>query len=331
MSYDPNVLQQATRRLEEQRRERTQRAEQRREQIYARQPRLAQIDRELRTTMTGVVTAALRRGEDPAPALAELRVRNLDLQDERNLLLGAMGLAPSDLDDTPACPVCGDSGWKGARMCECLHRLCTQEQIKSLSNLLNLGEQTFDSFRFDYYGTIPNPDTGMSPRDNMENLVYPVCLNYARMFGQRATRNLFMYGTPGLGKTFLSACIARTVSEQGHSVVYDTAGNIFARFEDQKFNRDPEARDETRRYLNCDLLIVDDLGCELTTQFVQTALYTIINSRLTAGKHTIISSNLTMDEIARRYSPQIASRLEGEYHALHFYGEDIRLQKKNML
>lgn len=331
MSYDPNVLQRASRRLEEQRRERARRTEQRRTQIYAQQPRLAQIDRELRATMTGVVTAALRRGEDPAPALAQLRAKNLDLQDERNLLLGTMGLAPSDLDDTPACPLCGDSGWKGTQMCECLHRLCTQEQISALSDLLKLGEQMFDSFRFDYYGTIPDLAAGISPRDNMENVIFPVCLNYARTFGQRATRNLFLYGAPGLGKTFLSACIARAVSEQGHSVVYDTAGNIFARFEDQKFGRDPEARDETRRYLNCDLLIVDDLGSELTTPLSQSSLYTVINTRLTSNKHTIISSNLSMDEVARRYSPQIASRLEGEYHALHFFGEDIRKQKKNML
>lgn len=331
MSYDPNVLQRASRRLEEQRRERARRTEQRRTQIYAQQPRLAQIDRELRATMTGVVTAALRRGEDPASALAQLRAKNLDLQDERNLLLGTMGLAPSDLDDTPACPACGDSGWKGTQMCECLHRLCTQEQINALSDLLKLGEQTFDSFRFDYYGTVPDFATGISPRDNMENVIFPVCLNYARTFGQRATRNLFLYGAPGLGKTFLSACIARAVSEQGHSVVYDTAGNIFARFEDQKFGRDPEARDETRRYLNCDLLIVDDLGSELTTSLSQSSLYTVINTRLTSNKHTIISSNLSMDEVAQRYSPQIASRLEGEYHALHFFGEDIRKQKKNML
>lgn len=330
MSYDPNVLQAASRRLEEQRRERARRTEQRREQIYARQPRLAQIDRELRATMTGVVTAALRRGEDPAPAIAQLRAQNLDLQDERNLLLGAMGLAPSDLDETAACPLCGDSGWKGSQMCECLHRLCTQEQIKALSNLLKLGEQTFDSFRMEYYSTLPWPGYQDSPRENME-LVRNTCHHYALNFGKFQLRNLFLSGAPGLGKTFLSACIARTVSEQGHSVVYDTAGNIFARFEDKKFDRDPEARDETRRYLNCDLLIVDDLGCELTTQFVQSALYTLINSRLTANKHTIISSNLSMDEVARRYSPQIASRLAGEYRVLNFYGEDIRLQKKRML
>ena len=169
---------------------------------------------------------------------------------------------------------------------------------------------------------------------NME-LVYEVCLNYAQKFGRFYFKNLFLSGAPGLGKTFLSACIARTVSEEGFSVVYDTAGNIFAQFELKKFQRDAqdaqEAKDETRRYLNCDLLILDDLGSELTTQFTQSALYELVNTRLVAGRCTVISSNLSMDEAARRYSPQIASRLAGEYHVLHFFGDDIRLLKKQRM
>ena len=166
-------------------------------------------------------------------------------------------------------------------------------------------------------------------------LVYEVCLNYAQKFGRFYFKNLFLSGSPGLGKTFLSACIARTVSEQGHSVVYDTAGNVFAQFEVKKFQRDSdggrEAKDETKRYLNCDLLILDDLGSELTTQFTQSALYELVNTRLVSGRHTVISSNLSMEEAARRYSPQIASRLEGEYHVLHFFGDDIRLIRKSRL
>ena len=125
------------------------------------------------------------------------------------------------------------------------------------------------------------------------------------------------------------------MSEAGFSVVYDTAGNIFAQFELKKFRRGAqdaqEAKDETRRYLNCDLLILDDLGSELTTQFTQSALYELINGRLVGGKRTVISSNLSMEEAAVRYSPQIASRLEGEYHLLHFFGEDIRLLRKKQL
>ena len=186
----------------------------------------------------------------------------------------------------------------------------------------------------DYYSPLPFPGESLTPRENME-FIFDVCSSYARRFGKFYFRNLFLTGAPGLGKTFLSACIARTVSEKGFSVVYDTAVNIFARFEEQKFARDRqevgEARDETRRYLGCDLLILDDLGSELTTPFVQSALYTLINARLTADKGTVISSNLTMDQVRARYTPQIASRLEGEYRVLPFYGEDIRLLRKQRL
>ena len=165
--------------------------------------------------------------------------------------------------------------------------------------------------------------------------IFDLCSNYARKFGRFKLRNLFLSGAPGLGKTFLSACIARTVSENGFPVVYDTAVNVFARFEEQKFARDrldaEEAKDETKRYLGCDLLILDDLGSELTTPFVQSALYTLINARLMSNKQTVISSNLTMTQVRQRYTPQISSRLEGEYRVLPFYGEDIRLQRKQQL
>ena len=330
MGYDANVLRRATQRLEQGRRERREQVEGLRRDAYARQPKLERLDRQLQQTMAQLVAAALRQGEDPARAVREVRERNLAIQQERAVLLGALGLPEDALDDKPACPLCGDTGWQGAKMCRCLRELCAREQIAELSKLLDLGEQSFDTFRMDYYSQSPWPG-GTSPRENME-LVYEVCLNYAQKFGRFPIRNLFLTGAPGLGKTFLSACIARTVSEKGHSVVYDTAGNIFAQFEARKFQRDSadgqEARDETRRYLNCDLLILDDLGSELVTQFTQSALYELVNSRLVGEKHTVISTNLTLEEAARRYPPQIASRLEGEYHALHFFGDDIRLLKR---
>ncbi len=334
MGYEAAVLRRATTRLEEQRRLRSAQTEQLRRDAYARQPRLAQLDRAMKGTMAELVAASLHRGEDTTATVQDIRERNLTLQREREELLGQMGLDPRALDGAPACPLCGDTGWRGASMCQCLKTLCAQEQIRELSKLLDLGEQSFDSFRLDYYSQTRWPSAGVSPRENME-LVYEVCLNYAQKFGRFYFKNLFLSGAPGLGKTFLSACIARTVSENGFSVVYDTAGNVFAQFEIRKFQRDAndlqEARDETRRYLNCDLLILDDLGSELTTQFVQSALYELVNTRLVAGRHTVISSNLTMEDAARRYSPQIASRLEGEYHVLRFFGDDIRLLKKNRL
>ena len=334
MSYDPNVLRRAVERLENDRRTRSDQLERRRADAYTREPRLARLDRELRGTMSQLMAAALRQGESPAQAVQAIREQNLDLQRERAVLLGGLGLPEDALDDKPACPLCGDTGWRGARMCQCLQKLCTEEQIKELSKLLDLGGQSFDTFRLDYYSQTPWPGKGTSPRENMK-LVYEVCLNYAQKFGRFYFKNLFLSGPPGLGKTFLSACIARTVSENGFSVVYDTAGNVFAQFEARKFQRDSddgrEARDETRRYLNCDLLILDDLGSELTTQFTQSALYELVNTRLVAGRCTVISSNLSITEAAQRYAPQIASRLEGEYHVLHFFGDDIRLLKKRRL
>ena len=334
MGYEASVLRRATKRLEEARRAREAAQDRLRGEIYAKLPRAAAIDRELRQTIVHIISASLRDGGDPAPALGEVREKNLALQRERAGLLEAHGYPADALDDKPACPRCGDTGWVGASMCACLKKLCAQEQIAELSKLLDLGEQSFDAFSLDYYSPLPWPGESLTPRENME-FVLEVCSSYARRFGKFYFRNLFLTGAPGLGKTFLSACIARTVAEKGFSVVYDTAVNIFARFEEQKFARDREeageARDETRRYLGCDLLILDDLGSELTTPFVQSALYTLINSRLTADKGTVISSNLTMDQVRARYTPQIASRLEGEYRVLPFYGEDIRLLRKQRL
>ena len=334
MAYESSVLRRATRQLEQAREGRAQALERRRREIYARLPRVAEIDRQLKGTILEIISASLRNGTDPAPAINVIRDKNLSLQTERASLLEQNGYPADALDERPACSKCNDSGWIGTQMCDCLKLLCAQEQIAQLSKLLPLGEQSFDTFSLDYYSPLPWPGEALSPRENME-FIYEVCLNYAQKFGKFYFKNLFLTGAPGLGKTFLSACIARTVSENGFSVVYDTAVNIFARFEEQKFSRDrldaEEAKDETRRYLNCDLLILDDLGSELTTPFVQSALYTLINARLMADKCTVISSNLSMDGIRERYSAQIASRLEGEYRAFPFYGEDIRLLRKQTL
>ena len=334
MGYEAAVLRRAAKRLAQRRQEREERQERQRREIYAQLPRVAEIDRELKGTIYQIIAASLREGRDPAPSIKVIRDKNLDLQAEKARLLTEHGWPADALDDRPACPKCGDTGWVGAAMCSCLRELCAQEQIRELSKLLDLGEQSFDTFSLDLYSPLPWPGEELSPRENME-FILEVCSNYARKFGKFYFRNLFLTGAPGLGKTFLSACIARTVSEQGFSVVYDTAVNVFARFEEQKFARDREeageARDDTRRYLGCDLLILDDLGSEMTTPFVQSALYTLINSRLAADRRTVISSNLSMDQVRQRYTPQIASRLEGEYRVLPFYGEDIRLLRKGQL
>lgn len=334
MAYDSAVLRRASQRLEWTRKEREQRQEELRRSIYSQCPELADIDRQLKGTILDIITSSLRKGSDPGPALQVIRDKNMDLQQRQTRLLQELGYPPDALSDTPTCKKCGDSGWVGSHMCDCLQALCAQEQVKELSKLLDLGDQSFDHFSPEWYSPLPWPGESLPPKENME-FIYDFCLNYAQKFGKFLFPNLLLTGDPGLGKTFLSACMARTVAENGFSVVYDTAVNLFARFEEQKFSKSvqegQEAKDETRRYLNCDLLILDDLGSELTTPFVQTALYTLINTRLTQGRATVISTNLSMDGIRQRYNGQTASRLEGEYRVLRFYGEDIRLQRKSKL
>ena len=143
----------------------------------------------------------------------------------------------------------------------------------------------------------------------------------------RGSGSLLLSGGTGLGKTFLSACIAREVSDAGFSVVYDTAISVFSRYEDAKFRPDEVSDADVRRCESCDLLILDDLGTEMTTAFVQSALYQIVNGRMLSGRSTIISTNLAPEELGHRYGAPILSRIEGAYQILPFFGEDIRTKQ----
>ena len=330
MAVDSKILEQALRRYRQDREDHRQRWAARADAIRRTVPRAAEIDRELRSTAGQIVAAAFRRGADPTSALSALQERNLSLQRERAELLVENGYPFDALEEKPLCALCNDTGFTDQGICRCLMAYCTREQNRELSKLLDLGSQSFDTFDFSLYSQEFDPAEGTSPRENME-IVYELCANYAHSFGSKSP-NLLMSGPPGLGKTFLSACIAREVSASGVSVVYDTAAHVFAQFERDKFGReaayDEDAGSDINRYLNCDLLIVDDLGSEMTTAFVVSALYQIVNDRLMSGRKTILSTNLTPEEIGRRYSAAILSRIEGSYQILTFFGEDIRKKKR---
>lgn len=328
MAYDGKIMRRALQKFEEDRQTRGQRYQERREGIFLRQPRLREIDGALRSTTGRIVAAAFRRGSDPDAAVSRLRAENLRLQQEQRVLLSGMGLPEDCLEEKPACPLCGDSGYRGGQVCRCLRSYYAREQQRELSRMLDLGGQSFDSFSLSWYSDAYNPDLGISARENMD-WVLRTCRKYAEDFGPRSG-SLLLTGNPGLGKTFLSAAIAREVSGEGWSVVYDTASHIFERFEDRKFGREEaDAAGDVERIMRCDLLIVDDLGTEMTTALVQSALYQIINGRLLERRSTILSTNLELGELAHRYSPQVASRIEGEYQILPFFGEDIRKLKRD--
>ena len=329
MAYDGRIMRQALARFEEDKQRRGADFARRRDRLYAVEPQLREIEQQLRATMPKLISSALRRGTDPLPAVRVLRDENLALQRQRAELLTGMGYPADYLEEKPACPLCGDTGYQNGEVCRCLREYYKRAQLQELSKLLDLGGQSFETFSFDWYSQ-ERGERKLSPRENMERN-YDVCQDYARQFSPRSD-NLLLMGQPGLGKTFLSACIARVVSEKGYSVVYDTAGHVFGRFEARKFSReeDDRAEEDVDRILRCDLLILDDLGTEMTTAFVQSALYEIVNTRLLAGKSTIINTNLGMTELNQRYLEQVSSRIEGEYQVLIFFGEDIRRKKREM-
>ena len=327
MAYSAEVIKRARDRLAQAKADRESENLQHLAQAYHQVPRLKEIDRQLRQTMAVAFQAAFTQGTDVQQTMEQVKQQNLGLQQERARLV-ALNFEEGYLDDSPICDRCGGTGYVGSAMCECLTELCRQEQRKELT-LLSGGKEAFNQFRLEYYSDQYDPKYGASPRQIME-LNFRNCRSYAGSFTENSGNLLFIGGT-GLGKTFLSACIARAVADRGYSVAYETASHLISKLERAKFSADEEARKDVEKFSRCDLLIIDDLGTEMPGQFVTAALYSLVNDRLLEGKPMLISTNLNVDELSRRYSPQIASRLHGSFSRLTFVGEDIRVMKNRGL
>lgn len=330
MKYDGKLLANARLRIAE-RKEANEAEHQRRvEEIHQKIPEIARIDGNLRRHMAILVNMTIRREPDLEQKIEELKNENLDLQVRRSELLVENGYDAEYLNDIFTCPICKDSGIDPrGKTCRCVLEQYNRELTKELGTLLQTGNESFEDFDPSFYSTEIDSN-GAIPRDYMKN-VYVFCREYADTFDSQSV-NLLFRGNTGVGKTYLSACIARVVAEKGYSVCYDTASAALGYFETMKFSRSPEesekASERVDRMLSCDLMILDDLGTEMITSMSVSALYTLINTRLVEHKITIISTNLTADEVESKYSPQIASRLEGEFQELRFIGDDIRKIKK---
>lgn len=297
------------------------RADARAEHLRREIPAVADIDRRLGATGLEIFAASLS-GDGYESRLAEIRKKNEELQHVRARLLEEHGY-PADYSDVKyECERCGDTGFIGNEMCSCMREALVMAGIESSGFGELIGEQSFDNFSLDFY---------KSNRSNYEIMQHNLNFleEYAASFDSKSSGSILMMGGTGLGKTHLSSAVARCLIEKGNDVFYTGAIDLFSQFEMQRFrpSHAGESDEIIERYFECDLLIIDDLGTEMINQFSVSTLYNIINDRLSRRKPTVINTNLTKDEMRKKYTDRITSRMLGEYQLLFFTGTDVRAQK----
>ena len=298
----------------------------RKQEIYAKIPRIQEIDQTIATSSIDAVRTKLKHGADTTDSAKE---QNHILIVEKEDLLKAHGYSADYLQPIFTCPLCQDTGRIGSEYCSCfkqaaialLYRQSNLDQILEVEN--------FEHFDLDYYSKEKDHTHPYTSYDNMNNI-----LTKTKAFVDEFDTeggNLLFYGETGLGKTYLSHCIAKALLDTQHTVLYQSAIHLFEDVcGDAVMNKgqNPSSQ-ETYRYLyNCDLLIIDDLGTEFTNSFVSSELYNILNTRMREKKSTIISTNLNLQELTERYSDRITTRIFAEYKVYTFYGDNIRLAKR---
>ena len=260
-------------------------------------------------------------------ALAQLKDQLKDLAQKRAALLLENGYPADFLDPIYDCPDCQDTGYVDNRKCICFRRaisehLYTQSNIREL-----LKTASFDAFSLDYYPEdMVNEATGQTARQSAAT-----ALQRSKDFVQNfdhSFENLFIYGDTGVGKTFLTYCIAKELLDSMHSVIYYSAFDLFDAFARNTFSNSDTTEGENDYILNCDLLIIDDLGTELTNSFVASQFFLCINERILRKKSTVISTNLTLGSFMDTYSERVFSRVSSNYTMIKLIGKDIRIQKK---
>ncbi len=287
-------------------------------EVSAAIPEFGEIDKMLSKTGVKIMAAAL---EDGGKSLEAVRAEYEALVERKRQLLAAAGYPADYCDIKFYCSKCSDTGYVDVNICECLKKELVLASLEA-SGLYSLVEtQSFDTFSLDYY----EKDDKIIMRQNANRL-----WEFARTFVPDHSDSFLFIGATGLGKTHLSSAVAKVIIEKGAYVVYESAIKLFGDFEARRFGGNgynAESGDDVERYTECDLLIIDDLGCEISNQFTLSCLYNIINTRIMMHKSTIINTNLPQNELRKRYSDRIISRIFGEYIPLYFRGLDIREQK----
>lgn len=326
MAYSAEVYAAAKRVLEERRNRAERLAALKKADIYAKIPEIKQIDSALSKDMADLSVLILRGGKDLDSALAEMNAKNEANKRRKAELLSEKGFSADCLEPQYTCKDCSDLGRKNGILCSCYKEVCREEAQKELAKSSGSASCSFDNFDLSYY--VDNgAEDGTNPRRKMNNY-YNFCINYANSFSL-SSPSIVMLGKTGLGKTHLSLAIAKTVisnDKANFGVVYAPAQKMVSELEREHFSYSGSDT-VIRKYTDCDLLIIDDLGAEFPSQFTSAAIGNLINERLYENRPTIISTNLSGKELADRYTERTASRILGEYRKLYFVGEDIRFLK----
>ncbi|MBQ2676220.1 MAG: ATP-binding protein [Clostridia bacterium] len=294
-------------------------AENNKNMLYMEHSFLADIDREIANTALKI-TKVFLKSKDVTENINLLKEKNLQLQRQRAEYISANNIDEAAIKPSFNCEKCEDTGYFEGKVCQCVKNTAARYCIDELNSYTPITDCTFDRFDVNNY-----PDTqdknGIVPKAIMSKM-FEFCKNYANNFTVKSD-SLVFFGATGLGKTHLSLAIANEVIKKGYGVIYGPITHLMSNVEKEHFSRNSDTT-TLENIKNCDLLILDDLGTEFTTQFITSVIYDIINTRILNGKPTIINTNLNLEELESKYSDRIVSRISGCYRIFQFFGEDIR-------
>lgn len=305
--------------------------EYRKSQVYEIVPRIKEIDREISKTGIKISKAILQNVDNYLEEVNKIKMYIEKLKQEKAILLTENNIPLNFLELQYECNKCKDTGFlDNGKKCSCFKQKLI-ERAYEMSNISYLLEkENFQHFNIELFSNEKFEDESISPRENMLKILN-ICEGFVFNFDKNNDENLLFYGSTGLGKTYMCNCISKALLDKGKIVVYQTAFKILEILEEYKFhsNNSPEIKMSYDLLFDCDLLIIDDLGTELTNRFTNIEIFNIINVRIIQNKKTIISTNLSPADIIEIYGERTASRVFGKFTILKFYGPDLRWEIKS--